>query len=133
MTTDDNSNAPATGVPEPQVAPKAQRAKLISLPGLMAICVYMILLAVVAVVYVVKGFAGPIYLVFPALFIAAGLGLLLLLRWAWALTLGAVALLAGWFFWTFMTQHVTDLLVLGLINLVCFLYLIRTDVREKLH
>jgi len=93
----------------------------------------MILLAVVAVVYVVQGRVGPVLLVFPVLFIAGGFGLLLLLRWAWALTLAAVALLAGWFFWTFVTQHLTDLLVLGLINLVCFLYLVRTDVRGKLH
>lgn len=133
MTTDNNSNPPAAGLPETQVAPKAQRTKLLSLPGLIAISVYMLLLALVAVVYVVQGRAGLVILVFPALFIAAGLGLLLLLRWAWALTLAAVALLTGWFFWTFMTQHVTDLLVLGLINLVCFLYLVRADVREKLH
>jgi hypothetical protein len=133
MTTDANPNPPASGLPEPQIAPKAQRASLLKLPGLMAISVYMILLAVVAVVYVVQGRVGPVLLVFPVLFIAGGFGLLLLLRWAWALTLAAVALLAGWFFWTFVTQHLTDLLVLGLINLVCFLYLVRTDVRGKLH
>jgi hypothetical protein len=132
MIADTNSNPPATSQPEPQAKPKAQPAKLLHLPGLIAISVYMILLAVVAVVYVVQGRVGPVFLVFPALFIAGGLGLLLLLRWAWALTLAAVALLAGWFFWTFMTRHFTDLLVLGLINLVCFLYLVRSDVRVKL-
>jgi len=72
-------------------------------------------------------------LIFPALFVAAGLGLLLLLRWAWALTLAAVALLAGWFLWSFTTQHVAGSLVQGLLNLVFFLYLVRTDVRRKLH
>ncbi len=130
MTTDDNPNPPATGLPEPQVAPKAQRAKLISLPGLMAISGYMIMLAVVAVLAVVHG--HPVYLVFSVLSLACAFGLLLLLRWAWALALAAVALVAGWCFWMFVAQHVTDLLVLGLINLVCFLYLVRTDVREKL-
>jgi hypothetical protein len=133
MNIETNSNLPAPGLPEPQVAVKAERAKLLKLPGLMAISFYMILLAVVAVVYVVKGIVGPVYLVFPAMFVAGGLGLLLLLRWAWALTLAAVAMLAGWLFWAFVAQHVSDLLVLGLINLVCFLYLVRSDVREKLH
>lgn len=132
MSTDDNPNPPVTSLPEGQVAPKAQRASLLRLPGLMAISVYMLLLAVVAVVAVVQGRVGAVYLVFSALFIAGGLGLLLLLRWAWALTLAAVALLTGWFFWAFITRHVADLLVLGLINLVCFLYLVRTEVREKL-
>ena len=60
------------------------------------------------------------------------LGLLLLLRWAWALTLAAVALLAGWFLWSFTTQHVSASLVQGLLNLVFFLYLVRTDVRKNL-
>jgi hypothetical protein len=133
MSTDANPNPSAAGLPEPQVATKPQRAQLMKLPGLMAISVYMILLAVIAVVYVVQGRVGPVLLVFPALFIAGGLGLLLLLRWAWALTLAAVALLTGWFFWTFVARHVADLLVLGLINLVCFLYLVRSDVRVKLH
>ncbi|MFZ0337470.1 MAG: hypothetical protein WAL45_05520 [Terracidiphilus sp.] len=96
----------------------------------MAISAYMIMLAVVAVVAVVHG--HPVYLVFSVLFLACAFGLLLLLRWAWALALAAVALVAGWCFWMFVAQHVTDLLVLGLINLVCFLYLVRTDVREKL-
>jgi hypothetical protein len=133
MSIDTNPNLPAPGLPEQQVPVKAEHAKLLKLPGLMAISSYMILLAVVAVVYVVKGLVGPVYLVFPATFIAAGLGLLLLLRWAWALTLAAVALLAGWLFWAFVAQHLSDLLVLGLINLVCFLYLVRSDVRQKLH
>jgi len=133
MSIDANSNLPAASLPEPPVKPDSEPVKLLKLPGLIAISLYMILLAVVVVVYVVKGIVGPIFLVFPALFIAAGFGQLLLLRWAWALTLAAVALLAGWFFWTFMTQHVTDLLVQGLLNLVFFLYLVRTDVREKLH
>lgn len=131
MTNDDNPNPPATGLPEPQITPKAQRAKLLSLPGVMAISVYMILLAVVAVVAVFHG--HPLYLLFSVLLFACALGLLLLLRWAWALALAAVALLAGWCFWVFVTQHVTEMLVQGLLNLVFFLYLVRTDVREKLH
>jgi hypothetical protein len=133
MTTDANPNPRPTGFPGPRIKPKRERAKLSKLPGLVAISLYMLLLAGVVVFYVVKGRAGPIYLIFPVLFVAGGLGLMLLLRWAWALTLAAVALMAGLFFWTFITQHISYPLVQGLLNLVFFLYLIRTDVREKLH
>lgn len=133
MSIDSNSNLPAPGLPEPQIAVKAERAKLLKLPGLIAISFYMILLAVVAVVSVVTGHAPLVYLVFSAFFLAGAFGLLLLLRWAWALTLAAVALLAGWLFWAFVARHLSDLLVLGLINLVCFLYLVRSDVRKDLH
>ena len=107
--------------------------KLSKLPGLIAISLYMILLAGVMVVRVATGLAQPFLLIFPALFIAGALGMLLLLRWAWALTLAAVALSAGSFLWSFTTQHNSAALVQGLLNLVFFLYLVRTDVRKKLH
>ncbi len=57
---------------------------------------------------------------------------MLLLRWAWALTLAGVALLAGMFLWGFSAQHLYADLVQGLLNLLFFLYLVRTDLREKL-
>jgi uncharacterized membrane protein (DUF2068 family) len=133
MSIDTNSNQPGAEQPGPPVKLDPESAKLLKLPGLMAMSAYMILLAVVAVVYVVQGRVGTLYLIFPALFVAAGLGLLLLLRWAWALTLAAVALLAGWFLWSFTTQHIAASLVQGLLNLVFFLYLVRTDVRRRLH
>lgn len=133
MSIETNSNPSHAGLPGPRVNPVAEPVTLVRLPGVIALSLYMILLAVVAVVYVVQGRVGALYLIFPALFVAAGLGLLLLLRWAWALTLAAVALLAGWFLWSFTAQHIAASLVQGLLNLVFFLYLVRTDVRRKLH
>jgi hypothetical protein len=53
-------------------------------------------------------------------------------RWAWALALAAVALLSGYNFWLFSTQHTTVGLVQGSLNLVFFLYLVRAQVRESL-
>jgi hypothetical protein len=120
-------------MPGSRVKAEAVPVKLAKMPGLIAISLYMMLLAGVVIVRVASGISRPLLLIFPVLFVAGALGMLLLLRWAWALTLAAVALLAGWFFWAFMTQHVIDLLVQGLLNLVFFLYLVRTDVREKLH
>jgi len=56
----------------------------------------------------------------------------MLFRWAWALALAAVFLLAGYNLWFFSTQHQLPALVQGLLNLVFFLYLVRTEVRERL-
>jgi hypothetical protein len=102
------------------------------LPGLAAIALYMLILAGVGIVGVAGGHVPLVYLFFSAAFITAGFGLLLLLRWAWALTLAAVLLLAGLFFWRFATGHVLPYIVQGLLNLVFFFYLIRSEVREKL-
>jgi hypothetical protein len=92
----------------------------------------MMVLAGINILGVAMGQAPPAYLVFSALFIAAGLGLLLLLRWAWALTLAAVVLLVALFLWKFAASHDFPYAVQGLLNLVFFLYLVRIEVREKL-
>lgn len=101
-------------------------------PGLAAIALYMLVLAGINILGVAGGHVPPPFLIFSALFIAAGLGLMLMLRWAWALTLSAALMLAGLFLWKFSTQHQLPYLVQGLLNMVFFLYLIRTEVRSKL-
>jgi hypothetical protein len=122
-------NEPKTGV---ELVSGSGR-DLLSLPGLAAIGLYLLVLAGVIILGVVAGrHYPPIFLVFAATFIAASAGLVLLLRWAWALALGAVFLLSGYNLWIFSTQHQGPALVQGLLNLVFFLYLVRTEVREKL-
>jgi uncharacterized membrane protein (DUF2068 family) len=132
MSTNANTSPPTTGTAQAPTGRKSQKPSLLKLPGLIAISLYMLLLSGVTVVSVMNHRAGALYLVFSVLFIAGALGLLLLLRWAWALTLAAVALLAGSFLYTYTTQHISSSLVQGLLNLLFFLYLVRTDVREKL-
>jgi len=106
---------------------------LLPLPGLAAISLYLLVLSGVIILGVVAGGHYPlIFLVFAAGFMAASAGLILLLRWAWALALGAVFLLACYNLWIFATQHQLPAVVQGLLNLVFFLYLVRTEVREKL-
>jgi hypothetical protein len=92
----------------------------------------MFLLAGINVVSVAKGLARPPYLLFSAAFFAAAMGLLLLFRWAWTLTLAAVVLLAGLFFYRFSTQHDVGSILQGGLNLVIFLYLVRPEVRANL-
>lgn len=101
-------------------------------PAVVVIALYMFLLAGINVVSVAKGFTRPVYLVFSAAFFTAALGLLLLFRWAWTLTLAAVVLLSGLFFWRFSTQHEVAFLMQGGLNLVIFLYLIRPEVRANI-
>ena len=122
MTDDDQNN---------EVQPP--RRELLPLPGLAAISLYLLVLAVVIVVGVVNGrHYPPLFLILSVGFITASGGLLLLFRWAWALALSAVFLLAAYNLWFFSTQHQLPALVQGLLNLVFFLYLVRPEVRERL-
>ena len=102
------------------------------LPGLVALSLYMVILAGADILSVAMGQVRPVYLILAPAFIAAGLGLLTLFRWAWALALAAVVLLAGLFLFRFAAGHEVAFLLQGLLNLVFFLYLVRPEVREKL-
>jgi hypothetical protein len=105
---------------------------ILQLPGLAAISLYMSILACVVAVGVVGHHYPPLFLVLALAFFTASFGLMRLFRWAWALTLSAVVLLASYCFWIFSAQHRGSALVQGLLNLVFFLYLVRLEVREKL-
>jgi hypothetical protein len=109
------------------------RSELLPLPGLVAIALYLLVLAGVIVVGVVGGrHYPPLFLVFAAAFIAASGGLLMLFRWAWSLALAAVFLLVIYNLWLFSTQQQGPALVQGLLNLVFFFYLVRPEVRDRL-
>jgi hypothetical protein len=113
--------------------PAGAAGSILQLPGLAAISLYMLILAGVIILGVASGDRyPPLFLIFAALFIAASAGLMRLFRWAWALALAAVLLLAIYNLWIFSTLRQTPSLVQGLLNVVFFLYLIRTEVREKL-
>jgi hypothetical protein len=116
-----------TDLPDKEEIKGAER-----LPGLAAISLYLLALAGVLIVGVVGRHYPPLFLVLAAAFIAASAGLLLRLRWAWAMALGAVSLLAAYDLWFFVSQRQPPALVQGLLNLVFFLYLARTEVRGKL-
>jgi hypothetical protein len=108
-------------------------ATLAQVPGVIAISLYLVLLAVVIVIGVLSGSRyPPFYLFFSALLLTASGGLVLLFRWAWALALAAVFLLASYDLWVFTMQHEGTALLQGILNLIFFLYLVRTEVREKL-
>jgi hypothetical protein len=105
---------------------------LMALPGLAAIALYLLVLAGVIILGVVTRHYPVLFLFFAAAFITSSAGLVLLLRWAWSLALGAVLLLACFNLWIFSVSHEAPGLVQGLLNLVFFLYMIRTEVRVRL-
>jgi hypothetical protein len=129
MTNEVNSSEPGG---KPAKSPRPPWHERLPLPGVLAISLYLLLLAGVIILGVAGGHYPPMLLVVSAAFIAGSAGLILLLRWAWALALGAVFLLACYYIWIFSSQHIGGALVQGLLNLVFFLYLVRTEVREKL-
>ncbi len=131
--TDDANQADATNEATSEASVSEPKRRLyLPLPGLAAIGLYLAALAGAFIVGVVRGTYPPLFLLFPVLFIAATGGMMMLFRWAWALALAAVFLLAIYNMWIFSTQHLAPALVQGLLNWVFFLYLVRVEVRSKL-
>lgn len=113
--------------------PRPSRGALSQVPGIIAIGLYLMLLAVVIVIGVVNRRHYPTgFLLFSVFLFAGSGGLMMLFRWAWALALAAVFLLASYDMWIFSMQHQGIVLVQGLLNVVFFLYLARPEVRDKL-
>jgi hypothetical protein len=126
------ANAAPPPAPSPALSPAS--GPQLPPPGLAAIALYLLLLAGTIILGVASGgHYPPLFLAFSALFIAASAGLLLLFRWAWALALAAVLLLSAYNFYVFSrSPQLPSALVQGMLNLVFFLYLTRTEVRKKL-
>ena len=127
----DHSQPSANTVVESNTAPSPKR-ELFPLPGLVAISFYLLLLAVVIVIGVVGGHYPAVFLLLPVFLFAACGGLLMLFRWAWAMALAAVLMLGGYNVRIFAHLHMLPALIQGLLNLLFFFYLVRTEVREKL-
>lgn len=127
MSEDERRNEPEAEQPVDNAPPKRE-----PLPGLIAIGFYLLLLSVVIVIGVMGGHYPPMFLVLPVFLLAACGGLLMMLRWAWAMALAAVFMLGAYNLWIFMRLHYGAALIQGLLNLVFFFYLVRTEVRERL-
>jgi hypothetical protein len=105
---------------------------VLPLPGIVAIGLYMLVLAATITFGVVGGHISRLMLILAPLFIAASFGILRMFRWAWALTLAAVCLLMTYNLWIFAIQKQSPGAIQGVLNLVFFMYLVRADVRSRL-
>ena len=107
------------------------------LPGIAGICMFMIFMTMLNAYAALRGSFGSGTTKYAILAIctllAAGLfGLLRLRKWGWALvTAGCLLLSVGDFFY-FEKTRAGFFLVRGLFDLLFFLYLSRTEVRELL-
>ncbi len=107
------------------------------LPGMVFIALYLLLLAALNAVAALHGVYGVgvarygIFLLCTLMLIGV-FGFLRLRRWGWALVTAGFLLLAAGDFYFYSRRHIGFLLIRALFSIVFFLYLSRTEVRERL-
>ncbi len=107
------------------------------LPGMALIGMYLLVLAMLNAFAAMRGSYGSggakyTILVICTLLVFGVFGLLRLLRWGWAIVTAGCVLMAAGYFYGFHRTHIGPYIVQGLFALVFFLYLSRTEVRERL-
>jgi hypothetical protein len=107
------------------------------LPGVAGISLFMLVLTVVNAFAALTGKFGVGsakygVLALCTLLVAGVFGLLRLRRWGWALVLGGCLTLCLGNLFVFEKTHAGPYLVQGLFALLFFLYLVRTEVRDRL-
>lgn len=121
----------------PTAAQGGSPPRQLPLPGMAAISVWMLALSLIGVLGVLNNRFPPggiriVVLLLSSLFAVAGLGLMRLRRWGWALTLGAAFLSTGISLYGLFRLHQSHWLLTGIVNFIFFLYLIRPEVTERL-
>ena len=107
------------------------------LPGIAGICMFMIFMTMVNVYAGLHGAYGQGTSKYGILtlctLLAVGIfGLLRLRKWGWALVSAGCLLLSIGDFLLFERTHVSFFLIRALFDLLFFLYLVRTEVRDRL-
>lgn len=108
------------------------------LPGMAAIAMFLLVVTMLNSFAAINGIYGhgPArygILAVCTLLLVGIFGLLRLRRWGWALVTGGCIVIACGDLYFFGHSHVGFFAIRGLLELVFFLYLIRTDVRERVH
>lgn len=107
------------------------------LPGVAGICMFMLVMTTINAFAALRGTFGQGrgkygVLAICTLLAAGVFGLLRLRRWGWALVLaGCLTLFLGNILY-FRQTHAAPFVIQGLFALVFFLYLVRTEVRDRL-
>jgi hypothetical protein len=107
------------------------------LPGMAMVSMYLLLLAMLNAFAAMRGTFGSgaakySVLSICTLLVVGVFGLLKLRRWGWSLVTAGCLLMALGYFYGFHRTHVPPYLINGLFAMVFFLYLSRTEVRERL-
>ena len=111
--------------------------KGVLLPGVAGISVFLLLLALLNTFAALKGIFGAGggrygVLAVCTLLVVGVFGLLRMGRWGWAIVTAGTLLLGAGYLYLFSRTHVAPMIVQALFGIVFFLYLIRTEVRERL-
>jgi hypothetical protein len=107
------------------------------LPGMALIGMYLLLLAMLNSFAAIRGTFGQGAAKYSILGVCTLLvigifGMLRLRRWGWSLVTAGCLLMAAGYFYGFHRMHAPPYIINGLFDLVFFLYLSRTEVRERL-
>ena len=107
------------------------------LPGMALIAMYLLLMAMLNAFAALRGTFGTgaakdsIFAVCTLLAVGV-FGLLRLRRWGWAVVTAGCLLMAAGYFYGYHRTRIAPYLIQGLFALVFFLYLSRTEVRDRL-
>jgi hypothetical protein len=103
------------------------------LPGIAAICMYMLVVAIVGVFGALRG-AFPSMVVLPicTMIVVGVFGLLRLRRWGWALVTAGSLLLSAMYGWLARSMGQPRFWVMAGLDLCLFLYLVRQETRARL-
>jgi hypothetical protein len=120
--------------PDPRVPAGANKAML---PGMAAIGVFALSVAMITAFQMIRDNSLPTAARYAVLLICTAVvagvfGMLRMRRWGWALVSGGCLFGALANFIAFHLSHYGGLLVEGMFGLLFFLYLSRTEVRERL-
>lgn len=120
----------------PDITPQTETPKTL-LPGMALIAMYLLLLSMLNAFAALRGTFGMGGARYTILFVCTLLvvgvfGLLRLRRWGWALVTAGCLLMAAGYFYGFHRTHIPPYVINGLFALVFFLYLSRTEVRDRL-
>lgn len=121
-----------TGLSDPSGEPAQPGKRRLPLPGMAGIALYMLAISAVIAFGVIGHHIPAIFLIVSLLTACASFGLLRLQRWGWALSLAATFLLMIYQFYVLFHLHQGAAGVMGALNLVLFLYLVRPEVIERL-
>lgn len=116
---------------------KPQQEAAAKLPGVAAIALWLLLEAVIGVLGVLTQHfathtARLTVLAVCTLFALAGLGLLQMRRWGWALALAAAFLTSSYGIYVILRFHQNNYWVMTLVNFVFFFYLVRPEILRRL-
>lgn len=119
----------------PVVTPAGERAGM--LPGIAGICLYLLLVTMLNAFFAARGgftsSAAKYSMLGVCTLLLVGIfGLLRLSRWGWALVIGGCLVMSIGDCIAFRHTHVGFFIVRALLEMVFFLYLSRTEVRERL-